>query len=223
LRFDVALRDATAAIGLHIGEPQRLLMWSHFGRVVEASRRFNLTRITDPVDAAVKHYTDSLALLACPGYDADRPMTVLDVGTGAGYPAVPLAIVCESWRVTAIDGTGKKARFVSQAAAALGLDHLTARQVRAGDLIRQSTTRFDLILLRAVGRIDAGLRQVYQLVEPGGSIVFYKTPGMDGEELKQGFEFARSVGLVQKPHFDLMLTLQDETIPRRLVRYEGEV
>jgi len=134
--FSTALTNAAGALGLRLEEHHLARMWRHFELVVEANRRFNLTRITAPADAALKHYADSLALLATRWVDSDRPLSVLDVGTGAGFPAVPLAIVCERWGVMAIDGTGKKARFVAEAAAVLGLANLEARHTRAADLAR---------------------------------------------------------------------------------------
>ena len=111
--FEEALLAACSAIRLSLTEPQRELMLAHYRRVVEANRHFNLTRITSPADAAVKHYVDSLTLMASPWVEADRSLTVVDVGTGAGFPAVPLAIMCPQWQILAIDGTGKKARFVA--------------------------------------------------------------------------------------------------------------
>jgi len=132
--FDAALCRAVAALGLAVDQGQRARMYAHFRRVIEANRVFNLTRITAPADAAVQHYADSLSLLAAPWIDAGGPLTVLDVGTGAGFPAIPLAIVCCHWDITAIDGTGKKARFVAETAAALKLTNVRAGHARAADL-----------------------------------------------------------------------------------------
>ena len=119
-RFDRALDEAADRIGVPTTAAQRSAMGHHFALMVEANRRFNLTRITTPVEAAIKHYADSLTLLTCPDIAAAAPITLLDVGTGAGFPAIPLAIVCPAWQVAAIDGTGKKARFVAESAAGLG-------------------------------------------------------------------------------------------------------
>ncbi len=169
-RFQTALVEATRAVGVALTDEQRGLMWEHFRLVVQANRQFNLTRITSAADAAVKHYADSLTLLAAPWIDADggRPLRVLDVGTGAGFPAVPLAIARPDWRITAIDSTAKKVRFVAEAVGRLGLTNVEARHARAADLARSKQERFDLVLLRAVSRIAAGLDEVHRLVPPGG-------------------------------------------------------
>src|SRR5687767_11867845 len=101
--FHAALQPALAALRIEVGPAQQEQMFAHYSKVVEANREFNLTRITSPADAAVKHYADSLALLVMPEFCTDRRLEVLDVGTGAGFPAVPLAIVCETWTIVAID------------------------------------------------------------------------------------------------------------------------
>jgi len=218
--FDAALYRACAAIGLEVNRPQRERMYAHFLRVVRTNRQFNLTRITAPADAAVKHYADSLTLLAVPWIDAGRPLAVLDVGTGAGFPAVPLAIMCEHWDITAIDGTGRKARFVGDTATVLGLANVHARHARAADLARENAGTFDLVVLRAVAKIAAGLKEVYPLIRPGGAVVFYKTAHIDEEELIAGSHVARSLGMQRVEPFRATLPFAEGPIQRRLIPYQ---
>jgi 16S rRNA (guanine527-N7)-methyltransferase len=231
--FDERLEEACAAIGVSVAASQRALMLKHYEQVIKANRQFNLTRITAPEEAAVKHYADSLSLLTMTEIDRDRPLTVLDVGTGAGFPAVPLAIACPAWRVTAIDGTGKKARFVAESAAGLGLENLVAWHVRAGDLAKSGKTptdgelppltgqagRFDLILLRAVAPLAKGLREVQRLIAPGGSVVFYKTANIDTTELDEGQKTARELGLTGRATRGVTIQTKGEPLQRRLIRY----
>ena len=217
--FDSALDAAAASIGLSLDGRHRDLMWTHFQAVVETNRKFNLTRITSPTDAAVKHYADSLALLAAPGIDRNRPLRVLDLGTGAGFPAIPLAVICEAWRVTAIDGTGKKARFLAESVAALGLGNVVARQARAADLAKVGSDSFDLVLLRAVGKLADGLAEVRTLAKVGAEVVFYKTANISEEELADGLQAADSVGFEALPLADVVLSSSDGPLHRRFVRY----
>lgn len=216
-QFDEALTAALAAIGVAVDAPRRERMWHHFERVVEANRQFNLTRITSPADAAVKHYADSLALLAAP-WAPDLAFDVLDVGTGAGFPAVPLAVAQEAWQVVAIDGTGKKARFVAETAATLGLANLEARHARAADLARQRVAPFDLVLLRAVTQLAPGLEEVRDLVRPGGAVVFYKSGSVTTEEQQAGDAAARRWGFAGDV-FRLQLPAPEGPIERQLIRY----
>jgi 16S rRNA (guanine527-N7)-methyltransferase len=216
--FDAALGEALAALELPLGSDARDRLYAHYERLVEANRQFNLTRITTPADAAVKHYADSLSLLATPWVDPARPLRVLDLGTGAGFPAVPLAIACPEWSITAIDGTGKKVRFVAECAGALGLAGLVARHARGEDLIRGGGVRFDLVLVRAVGKVAPVLELSAPLLDRGGAVVFYKSAGADEEELRAGqAEAARRKLLVQEQALELPLA--GETLQRRLLRY----
>ena len=150
-------------------------MWRHLHRVLEANRHTNLTRITAPVEAAVKHYADSLALIPWARRMLGPDTGVLDVGTGAGFPAVPLAICCPTWQVLAVDGTRKKSEFVSLAASELGLTNLIAQHVRARELAGR-VIPFDLVTCRAVGDPVSNAKECRRLLTAGGWLVCYATP-----------------------------------------------
>ena len=183
--FEAALRESCSGLRLPLDDRQCELLWGHYALMVEANRQFNLTRITGPAEAAIKHYADSLALLACPWIKRSGRLRVLDVGTGAGFPAVPLAVCCPEWKLTAIDGTAKKARFVAQAATTLGIANLTAEHTRGDELARTRIGMADVIVLRAVGRVAPMLAEIHRLAKGGGLIVFYKTQAMPAEELAE--------------------------------------
>lgn len=218
--FTAALLKAVTSIGLTVKPEQVERMYRHYLLMIEANRRFNLTRITAPAEAAVKHYADSLTPLDDPRYAGEQSLTVLDVGTGAGFPAVPLAILRSHWHITAIDGTGKKARFVAETALALDLQNLEAVHSRASDLARNRPESFDLILMRAVDTLANGLKETYRLMRPGATIVFYKTANLDKTEYRQGQDMALRLGLQPLPDRDLTLIGTDEPLMRKLVLYE---
>jgi 16S rRNA (guanine527-N7)-methyltransferase len=215
--FTNALTAATYSLGIQLDAPQLDLIWTHYQLMAQANKRFNLTRITDPADAAVKHYADSLTLLTLPLADRQRPLHLLDVGTGAGLPAVPLAILCPAWSVTAIDGTAKKIRFLAETAQTLGLNNLTTRHARAADLARDLPGRFDLIILRAVTKIAPGLTETHSLLRHGGFIVFYKTALLDPAEFDAGRRQAAALRLIMLDPVDLELPTGDEPLHRRFI------
>ncbi len=217
--FDDALVRACLTMNVSPTDEQRTRMFEHFRRVVETNRHFNLTRITSPADAAVKHYADSLVLLATAWVPSGRPTRVLDVGTGAGFPAVPLAIVCPQWRIVAVDGTGKKARFVAETATALGLANVQAIHSRGEDLAREGGGSFNLIVVRAVGRIAEVLGGLRGLIRPGTSVVFYKTDKIEPGEVSDGIRQARRLGLAPAQPFDIELPAPDGPLHRRLFRF----
>jgi len=220
IAFRTALESAASAIGVHVDPHAVAKMWEHFLCMVRVNREINLTRITTPIEAAVKHYADSLALLACPGVTRDQPASLLDVGTGAGFPAVPLAVLCPAWRIVAIDGTGKKVRFLRKAVADLQLPNVQVHHARAADWRRSHRERFDRVLLRAVSKIAPGLEEVFPLVRPGGEVVFYKTVGIDHEEIEKGERAARKRGFDCLPPVEIQLPLGQEYLHRRLMRYQ---
>lgn len=173
--FGKALQAACGELGLTLDADETEPLWQHYSLMVSANRTTNLTRITAPAEAAVKHYADSLALLPWADELVSRDATLLDVGTGAGFPAVPLAVCRLDWRIVAVDSTRKKASFVARAAASLGLDHVSVQQVRARELAGRAEP-FELVTCRAVADLVGCARETRRLVAPGGWLVCYSTP-----------------------------------------------
>ena len=215
--FDRALQAALAPWAIQLTNDQLAQMWSHFAAVTEANTRFNLTRITDAAEAAVKHYADSLALIVWARQQLVPPRTLLDVGTGAGFPAVPLAVVQADWQVTAIDSTAKKMAFLAEWIAFAGIPNLTALHARAEHWTDE--TRFDVITFRATGTVAKCLAQARNVVAKKGVVVCYKTRELPTEEVMEAKRTAKALGFRAEPHFEYHLTCGSETLARQLVVY----
>jgi len=213
--FEEALLRACGSFGLLLTSHQIGLMWRHLTLARDANQRFNLTRIVESRRAAVEHYADSLTLLRWLTHQDAWPRRALDVGTGGGWPAVPLAVLLPEVCWTAIDSTGKKARFVAEAAGALGLRNLVAVHARA---VEFRAPPFDLVVARAAGRLPEVVREAARLVAPGGCLVSYKTAHLNEDERRAGIEAAKAAGLSILPEFPVVLH-GDETYHRRLVPY----
>ena len=112
-RFIQALQSQVGEWQLEISETSIALMLDHWQSMCHANQAMNLTRITAPVDAAVKHYADSLVLMAAGPSAPVGGQALLDIGTGAGFPAVPLSVACPDLSVYAIDSRGKKIGFLA--------------------------------------------------------------------------------------------------------------
>ena len=146
--------------------------------LVETNERFNLTAITSPGEIVLKHFADCAALVP----HLPERGEVLDVGCGAGFPSLVLAILCPSLFVTALDATEKKVRFVRDAAEKLGLSNLTAVAGRAEDLGLSGSPcreRFDVVTARAVAPLTLLSELCLPLVSPGG--VFLAMKGQAAE------------------------------------------
>lgn len=216
--FRHTVLEASRSLDLTISSDQLDRLAMHYDRLIQANRRFNLTRITDPVEAAVKHYADSLSAAVWARRHAPEIRTVLDVGTGAGLPAIPLAIVRPDWSVTAIDGTAKKSRFVAECATQLGLENLTAAH-RHTDHWQPAPAPFDLITFRAVAKLAVCIGHAQSLMAPGGWLVCYKTDRVDELERKRAAEQAERRHMIAADPWPYRLEGGELRLQRQLISY----
>lgn len=151
--------------------------------LLEANSRFNLTRITDSRGMAIKHIADSLSLLLL---DIPPGATVVDVGSGAGLPGIPLAIMRKDLKITLIDATGKKVDFLNGAALSLGLTNCRAIQGRVEIKGHEARHReaYDIVVWRSLGRLALSVEMCLPLVRVGGWAAAMKGPKLD-EELSE--------------------------------------
>ena len=150
-----------------------------YAAVVAGNQRLNLTRILEPQDFWEKHLWDSLAGLAPLAFQArsgTKPLRVIDIGTGAGFPGLPVAIACPHYQVVLLDSTQKKVAFVQEAIAQLELTNAVAIAARAEALAQQTehSQTYDLALLRAVSSPAACIPYTLPLLKPQGVAVLYR-------------------------------------------------
>lgn len=147
----------------------------HLELMVEVNQYLNLTRVTEPHEAAVKHVLDSVI----PWRLFLGARRVIDAGTGPGFPGVPLALVFPDVRFTLAESTGKKARFVESVIADLGLKNVTVEARRAEELTK--TGGFDLITARAMAPLGKALDLFGPALKRGVRALFYKGPDAERE------------------------------------------
>jgi len=161
--------------------------------------RFNLTAITDPKDIAIRHFLDSLSLLlVLPDDDqgaAHSKRRMIDVGTGAGFPGVPLAIVRPRWSVTLLEATRKKIRFLEHLVAALKLQNVSIVTGRAEEVghDRQYRGQYDIVVARGLATLPVLLEYCAPFCRPGGLIVAPKKGDITAE-IAQGRRAAVALG-----------------------------
>jgi 16S rRNA (guanine527-N7)-methyltransferase len=162
-----ALIDGARALGLELTDEQAGKLIAHLDLVDEWSERMNLTAIRERSAQVTKHLLDSLSV--APWLRGNR---VADVGSGAGFPGIPLAIVFPGVHFVLIDSTGKKCRFIEHVRDTLGLANVDVVQSRA-EAYRPSE-KFDMVLARAVGPLEDLVRNAGGLVAGGGRLMAMK-------------------------------------------------
>ncbi len=217
--FDATLREALALWRLELSARQFDQLFAHYRAIIETNRSINLTRIIDPTEAAIKHYADSLALLVWISESGYKVGRLLDVGTGAGFPAIPLAILRPAWSVTAIDGTAKKIAFVRRTAEALGLTNLTSEHAHSSHY--NPAARFDLVVTRAVGSLETCLAVSAPHAIPRGLVVAYKTPAVI-DEMGKTTAVEQRLNLSRLDPHSYELFLHGKPIARLLIPYRRQ-
>ena len=134
------LAEYAAALGLPLGEAELERFDRYAELLVEWNERMNLTAITEPGEIVVKHFVDSLTLLRA--YTPPVGATLVDVGTGAGFPSVPVKIVRPDLRVTLLDSLNKRLVFLRELSAALGQEENVCVHARAEEAGRTARTKY---------------------------------------------------------------------------------
>ena len=146
--------------------------------LLERNQVMNLTAITEPDQVARLHLLDSLSLLPV---EAFAGKAVIDVGTGAGFPGIPLAIVQQDADFTLLDSLGKRIRFLDEVREALGLGNVTCVHGRAEEFAQAHREQFDLAVSRAVANLAVLSELCLPLVKVGGAFLAMKSTGCEAE------------------------------------------
>lgn len=164
------LREGLSGWGLAADAAPRLLEFSD--RLLEKNRVMNLTAITDPVDVVTLHLLDCAALLRMEDFRGKR---VVDVGTGAGFPGMPLRLLEPDFDLTLLDSLGKRVAFLQEVCNAMALQRVTCVHARAEEFAAQERERFDLAVSRAVAPLNVLCELSLPLVRVGGSFLAMKS------------------------------------------------
>ena len=187
--------------------PDKLI--AYHALLTEANKTMNLTRVSDdPAEAVDRNYLDSVAPLAVPGL-LSGVRTLCDVGSGAGFPGIPLAIVCPHIRVTLMDSLGKRVGFLKSVIDALSLN-AEAVHTRAEDAARLPAfrDRFDLVTARAVASLPVLIELALPFARVGGRMLAYKGPSLP-EELAQSQAALRRLAGSHEADYDVRIPGRD--------------
>lgn len=227
------LLESAQALGIPLSETQTDQFMQYLSLLLEWNEKMNLTAITDPVEVVQKHFIDCISVL--PHLNLKGGETIIDVGTGAGFPGVPLKIASPALQVTLLDALQKRLTFLDTLTQSLQLSDVTLVHSRAedGGQNPQLREQFDLCVSRAVANLAVLLEYCLPFVKVGGRLAALKGPDA-AQEIAQAENALQTLGgkvtaviPITIPHTDLQhqLVLVEKVAPtpQRYPRKAGKI
>lgn len=184
------LKNGFSAMKLSVSDAQIAQLEDFTARMLETNKVMNLTRITDPKEIAEKHLLDCASLLQAADFSKK---SVVDVGCGAGFPGMPLYILCPSCELTLLDSLGKRIRFLQGCIDAMNLSDIEAVHARAEEFAAKHREQYDFAVSRAVAQLNVLAELSLPLVKQGGAFIAMKSKDTD-EELERAKKAIRLLG-----------------------------
>ena len=176
-KFIDLLRQTSQEVGVSLTASKLELFWLYLQELLEWNKTFNLTGIRDPADIIIKNFVDSLTPLP----HLERSCRLLDIGSGAGFPGIPLKIAAPQLQVHIVDARRKKTSFLKHIIRTLELKGVTALHGRAEEM-EQPEQQFQIIISRAFRRLEPLIKLVSPLMEPGNMLVAMLGPISETEQ-----------------------------------------
>lgn len=172
------LQTGFSAMNLAVCDTQIEQLQDFTARMLETNKVMNLTRITDPKEITQKHLLDSASLLQIADFSKKR---VVDIGCGAGFPGMPLRILCPECRMTLLDSLGKRIQFLNTCIDGMQLDNIEAVHARAEEFAANNRESYDFAVSRAVAQLNVLAELSLPLVKSGGYFIAMKSKDSDAE------------------------------------------
>ena len=212
---------------IEINSLQEQKLSSYMEGILAWNEHINLTAITDPSEFILKHYVDSLSILPLPEFQQSK--TVLDVGTGGGFPGIPLAIMDDDKSFTLLDSLNKRLKVIDELAEELGIINITTLHGRSEELGQNAQYResFDLCVSRAVAELPVLLELCLPFVKKDGFFIAFKASDIQ-EELSKAEKALEKLGgtliRIDKGYEgkSLLVIKKDKDTPKKYPRKPGE-
>lgn len=197
------LKNNAASLGIELSDEQINRFDLLAERLIEQNKTMNLTAITEPDEVVIKHFVDSISLLSA--VTPEEGAKILDLGTGAGFPGIPLLICRPDIKLTMVDSTAKKLKYVASTVEALGLNAETLHS-RAEEAGKQPEYReqYDIVCSRAVAALNLLCEYCLPFIKVGGVFAAMKSAKAD-EEIALAKNALKTLGgkIVDKKTFTL--------------------
>lgn len=186
------IKNACEQIGIKLNDNQLKQFERYYELLTEWNEKINLTRITEPDEVALKHFADSLTLLEY--VEIPKNSTIIDVGTGAGFPGIPLKIARPDISLTLLDSLNKRLGFLGEVCSELGIKaELVHSRAEDGGKDKLYREKYDFAVSRAVARLNILSEYCLPYVKVGGSFIAMKGPELT-EELNEAKNALKILG-----------------------------
>lgn len=174
--FYSELEKAFDSLEIKLTEEQKEKFYKYYNLLVEWNNKMNLTAITDMEGVIYKHFLDSLSIVKVVGLKKLAGVKIIDIGTGAGFPGIPLKIVFPDTEILLLDSLNKRITFLNEVVSQLGLENINCIHGRAEEFSRKPDYReqFDIAVSRAVARLNSLCELCIPFVKTNGNFVSYK-------------------------------------------------
>lgn len=234
------LKEYFKELEIELSEKQLTQFQTYYDLLIEWNSVMNLTAITEPDEVMKKHYLDSVCL--CKGKNIDlindtcvinRDISLIDIGTGAGFPSIPLKIVYPNLKITMLDSLNKRVKFLNAVIEALKLKNIEAIHGRAEDYAKPEKLRekYDICVSRAVANLATLSEYCLPYVRKGGLFIAYKSEELEKEResaakaiyvLGGQIEEVVNYTLPQTDYFrNLCIIRKNQTTPKKYPRKAG--
>lgn len=218
MKTDARLLAGLSELGIPYTEQMLEQLQTYYEMMVEKNKVMNLTAVTEKDEVITKHFLDSLcfAKVYLPKRKEGFSPRIIDIGTGAGFPGIPLKIFFPEIRIVLLDSLQKRINFLQDVVSALGLDGISCVHGRAEELSGKAEYReqFDYAVSRAVARLASLSELCIPFVKQGGQFLAYKSEGAT-EEIEEAGEALSTLGC--KKVDILSYTIPESDLPRKLV------
>lgn len=183
------IKEKFAEFGFNLSQRQIEQFEIYLNFLLEENEKFNLTAITDKKEVVLKHFIDSVL----PQSYIKKGARIVDIGTGAGFPGVPLKIIRDDIEIVLVDSLNKRVVFLEKLKELLSLENCKCVHSRAEDFVKDEREKFDYALSRAVAGLPTLSEYLLPYVKVGGQVIMYKGQKAD-QELEEGQKAIKVLG-----------------------------